>query len=190
MNFDGLTPLLTTFSLIALAEFGDKTQLTVIALSARYDRKKVFSGVVLAFIVVTGLGVLVGEGLLRLIPENFIKIIAGIMFIVFGIMMLRSSKEDCEEENNSKVINPFISTFSMIALAEMGDKTQLSAITLSAKYNSPYLVFTGAVLALAAISLLGILAGKKLCEIVPMPKIKLGAGSLFILFGILFLAGF
>ena len=145
-----LTPLISTFALIALAELGDKTQLTVIALSARYDRKKVFAGVVLAFIVVTGLGVLVGEGLLRLIPENIIKMIAGFMFIVFGIMMLRS-KEDCEEANNSPVINPFISTFSMIALAEMGDKTQLSAITLSAKYNSPYLVFTGAVIALAAI---------------------------------------
>lgn len=184
-----LTPLLTTFGLIALAELGDKTQLTVIALSARYDRKKVFAGVVLAFIVVTGLGVLVGEGLLRLIPEYIIKIIAGFMFIVFGIMMLRS-KEDCEEANNSTVINPFISTFSMIALAEMGDKTQLSAITLSAKYNSPYLVFTGAVIALAAISLLGILAGKKLCEIVPLSKIKLGAGALFILFGIMFIAGF
>jgi len=184
-----LTPLFTTFGLIALAELGDKPQLTVIALSARYDRKKVFSGVVLAFIVVTGLGVLVGEGLLRLIPENIIKIIAGLMFIIFGILMLRS-KEDGEENNGSQIMNPFISTFSMIALAEMGDKTQLSAITLAAKYNSPYLVFTGAVLALAAISLIGVLAGKKLCDMVPLSKIKLGAGALFILFGILFIAGF
>ncbi len=184
-----ITPLLTTFSLIAFAELGDKTQLTVIALSARYDRKKVFSGVVLAFMVVTGLGVLVGEGLLRFIPENLIKMIAGLMFIVFGILMLRS-KEDSEEENNSPVLNPFISTFGMIALAEMGDKTQLSAITLSAKYNSPYMVFIGAVLALSAISLLGIFAGKKLCEIVPISRIKIGAGALFILFGILFIAGF
>lgn len=111
------------------------------------------------------------------------------MFIIFGILMLRS-KEDGEENNGSQIMNPFISTFSMIALAEMGDKTQLSAITLAAKYNSPYLVFTGAVLALAAISLIGILAGKKLCDMVPLSKIKLGAGGLFILFGILFIAGF
>lgn len=186
---DDLTPLLTTFGLIALAELGDKTQLTVIALSARYDRKKVFSGVVLAFALVTGLGVLMGEGILRLIPENYIKILAGLLFIVFGIIMLRS-KEECEEENNnSQVMNPFISTFSMIALAEMGDKTQLSAITLSAKYNSPYLVFAGAVLALVVISLIGILAGRKLCELVPLSKIKLGAGAMFILFGIMFIVG-
>ncbi len=186
---DNITPLISTFALIALAELGDKTQLTVIALSAKYDRKKVFSGVVLAFVLVTGLGVLVGKGLLEIIPEGMIKIIAGIMFVAFGIWMLLS-KEDDEEEENPRVLNPFISTFSMIALAEMGDKTQLSAITLSAKYDSPYLVFLGAVLALASISLLGIFAGKKLCEIVPMSKIKLGAAVMFILFGIMFIAGY
>src|SRR3989304_1341158 len=114
-----LTPLLTTFSLIALAEFGDKTQLTVIALSAGYDRTKVFAGVVLAFILVTGFGVLLGEGLLQLVSPSLIKILAGITFIIFGIRTL-SSKEECDSENNSRVSNPFISTFSMITLAEMG----------------------------------------------------------------------
>jgi putative Ca2+/H+ antiporter (TMEM165/GDT1 family) len=184
-----ITPFISTFALIALAELGDKTQLTVIALSAKYDQTKVFSGVILAFVLVTGLGVLVGEGLLKIIPEDMIKIIAGIMFVIFGIWMLLS-KEDCEGKESPRVFNPFISTFSMIALAEMGDKTQLSAITLSAKYDSPYLVFLGAVLALLLISLLGIFAGKKLCEIAPMSKIKLGAAVMFILFGIMFIAGF
>ncbi len=55
-----ITPFLTTFSLIALAEFGDKTQLAVITLSAKYDRVKVFTGVILAFALVTVLGVLGG----------------------------------------------------------------------------------------------------------------------------------
>lgn len=184
-----LTPLISTFALIAMAELGDKTQLTVIALSAKYDRTKVFSGVVLAFALVTGLGVLLGKGLLEIIPDGMIKIVAGLMFVVFGIWMLLS-KEDCEEEENPRVINPFISTFSMIALAEMGDKTQLSAITLSARYDSPYLVFSGAVLALVLISLLGIFAGKKLCEMVPLSKIKLGASAMFIIFGIMFITGY
>lgn len=184
-----ITPLLTTFGLIALAELGDKTQLTVIALSAGYDRVKVFAGVILAFTLVTGLGVLAGDALLQIINPALIKILAGIMFVAFGIWIL-SSKENCETNNNSQIQNPLISTFSMIALAEMGDKTQLSAITLSAKYDSPYLVFLGAVLALASVSLLGIFLGKKLCEIVPLSKIRLCASALFILLGILFLAGF
>jgi putative Ca2+/H+ antiporter (TMEM165/GDT1 family) len=183
-----LAPFLTTFSLIAIAEFGDKTQLTVIALSAGYDRVKVFAGVVLAFTLVTGLGVLVGETLLRIVNPAWIKIGAGLLFVGFGIWMLYSREDD--EDEKPSVGNPLLSTFSMITLAEMGDKTQLTAVTLAAKYDSPYLVFAGAVLALVAISLLGILIGKKLRELVPLSKIKLGAGLLFILFGILFLAGF
>ncbi len=184
-----LTPLLTTFSLIALAEFGDKTQLAVIALSTRYDRRKVFTGVILAFALVTGLGVLVGDVIYRFIPQDVIRILAGLLFVAFGVIMLLS-KESCETEDATPIGNPLLSAFSMIALAEMGDKTQLSAITLVAKYESPYLVFTGALLALGLISLVGIFLGKKLCEIVPLSKIKLGAGALFILFGIMFLAGY
>ncbi|TRZ87594.1 MAG: TMEM165/GDT1 family protein [Methanosarcinales archaeon] len=183
-----LTPFLTTFSLIALAEFGDKTQLAVIALSAKYDRVKVFTGVILAFALVTALGVLVGDVIFIFIPQNVIRILAGLLFVAFGILTL-SSKESCETDEAAPIGNPLFSAFSMIALAEMGDKTQLSAITLVAKYDSPYLVFAGALLALGLISLIGIFLGKKLCEIVPLSKIKLGAGALFILFGIMFLAG-
>lgn len=184
-----LTPFLTTFSLIALAEFGDKTQLAVIALSSRYNRAKVFSGVMLAFALVTGLGVLVGGVIYEYIPQDVIRILAGLLFIAFGILTL-SSKEGCETGDEKPTGNILLSAFSMIALAEMGDKTQLSAITLVAKYESPYLVFTGALLALGLISLVGIFLGKKLCEIVPFEKIKMGAGALFILFGIMFLAGY
>ncbi len=184
-----LTPFLTTFSLIALAEFGDKTQLAVIALSARYDRVKVFTGVILAFALVTALGVLVGDVIFIFIPQNVIRILAGLLFVAFGILTL-SSKESCETDEAAHIGNPLFSAFSMITLAEMGDKTQLSAITLVAKYDSPLFVFAGALLALGLISLIGIFLGKKLCEIVPLSKIKLGAGALFILFGILFLAGY
>ncbi|KCZ71952.1 putative membrane protein [Candidatus Methanoperedens nitroreducens] len=184
-----ITPLLTTFGLIAVAEFGDKTQLIVVALSARYDRLRVFAGVILAFALITGLGILVGKTLLQLIDPALIRIIAGLFFLVFGIWTLLPEKEN-DADDNVPLGNPLVSTFSMIALAEMGDKTQLSVIALSARYDSPYLVFIGAVLALGLISLIGILIGKKLTGIVPLPKIKLGAGIMFILFGILFLAGF
>ena len=185
-----ITPLLMTFGLIAIAELGDKTQLTVIALSAGYDRVKVFTGAILGFILVTGLGILVGETLFTYISPSWIKIIAGLLFIVFGIWILLSQKKSCDTEENKSLSNPLISTFSMITLAEMGDKTQLSAITLAAKFDSPYFVFLGAILALGLITLIGILVGEKLCKIVPLSKIRLGAGVVFILFGILFLAGF
>jgi putative Ca2+/H+ antiporter (TMEM165/GDT1 family) len=151
-----ITPFLTTFSLIALAEFGDKTQFAVIALSAKYHRVKVFTGVILAFALVTALGVLVGDVIFIFIPQNVIRILAGLLLVVFGIITL-SSKESCETDEAAPIVNPLFSAFSMIALG--------------------------------LISLIGIFLGKKLCKIVPLPKIKLGAGVLFILFGIMFLAG-
>src|SRR5574341_472844 len=172
--FMDMTPFLTTFGLIAFAELGDKTQLTVIALSAGYDRVKVFAGVVLAFVLVTGMGVMVGDALLGIVPPSMMKTIAGLLFVAFGAWALYS-RESCDTDSLSPLCNPLLSTFSMIALAEMGDKTQLSAITLSAKYGSPYLVFFGAILALASVSLLGIILGRKLCEKVPLSKIRLGA---------------
>lgn len=182
-----LTPLLTTFALIAFAELGDKTQLTVIALCAGYNRAKVFAGVMLAFILVTGLGVLLGGALFQLVNPVLVKMVAGILFVIFGVWILLSNTY-CDTDSNLSC--NLLSIFSMITLAEMGDKTQLSAITLAAKYDSPQLVFLGAVLALGLISLIGVFVGKKLCETLPLSKIKLGAGVLFILFGILILAGF
>jgi putative Ca2+/H+ antiporter (TMEM165/GDT1 family) len=184
-----ITPFLTSFWLIALAEFGDKTQLTVIALSAMYDRHKVFSGVVLAFALVTGLGVVVGDGLLRLVDPEYLRILAGLLFLVFGILIL-FSKMDSDTIESTRLASPFFSTFWMISIAELGDKTQLSAIALAAKYDSPVLVFGGAVLALVLISLLGIVAGRKLVEKVSMSKIKAVSGVMFVVFGVLFLAGF
>lgn len=53
----------------------------------------------------------------------------------------------------------FSSTFITIFLAEMGDKTQLVTLLMSAESQSPWIVFIGAALALISTSLLGVLIG-------------------------------
>jgi putative Ca2+/H+ antiporter (TMEM165/GDT1 family) len=53
----------------------------------------------------------------------------------------------------------FTSTFLTILFAEMGDKTQLATLLLAAESGSPWLVFTGASLALISTSLLGVVIG-------------------------------
>lgn len=126
-----------------------------------------------------------GELLLQFLKPALTNIIADVLFVIFGIWILLP-KED-GGTNNPLSGSPFISIFGMISIAEIGDKTRLTVITLVAKYGSSHLVFTGAVLALATTSLIGIFVGKKLRDIMPLSKIKLGAGAMFILFGILFL---
>ncbi|BAW97754.1 hypothetical protein NIES970_27100 [[Synechococcus] sp. NIES-970] len=53
----------------------------------------------------------------------------------------------------------FGSTFLTIFIAEMGDKTQLATLLISAQAASPWVVFLGAALALIATSLLGVIIG-------------------------------
>jgi putative Ca2+/H+ antiporter (TMEM165/GDT1 family) len=80
---------LVAFGTIFLAEIGDKTQLAVIGLTGRTGSPlSVFSGAVASLAIITIVGVLIGEGLFRVIPKEYIKIGAGLLFIGVGILIL------------------------------------------------------------------------------------------------------
>lgn len=80
-------------------------------------------------------------------------------------------------------------TFFLVFIAELGDKTQLATMLLSAKSNSVMPVFIGASLALICSSIIGVFAGAYLSKYVPPNYIQNTAGVLFILMGMLILSG-
>jgi len=75
------------------------------------------------------------------------------------------------------------STFGLIFLAELGDKTQLAAIALAAESKSPIAVFVGAVVALGLVTLIGVAIGGTVTKVIPARYIRMAAGALFILVG-------
>jgi len=80
---------LKTFSLISLMELGDKTQLASIVLVAELKNPLiVLAGVMLAFSVVTAIGVIFGARLLRLLPEKYLRIGTSLLFIFFGLIFI------------------------------------------------------------------------------------------------------
>ena len=83
----------------------------------------------------------------------------------------------------------FLTTFGIIFLAEMGDKTQIAAMTMAAEKKRPWEIFIGASLALAAVSAIGILLGSALGHYLPLDWIKRVAGAAFIVIGVLVLIG-
>lgn len=83
----------------------------------------------------------------------------------------------------------FVTTFGMLFLAEMGDKTQLAAITLSAETRSPVSVFLGAALALSLVSLIGVALGALLGQYLPAALLHKLAAIAFIVIGVLMLIG-
>ena len=82
-----------------------------------------------------------------------------------------------------------LTSFGMIFLAEMGDKTQLAAMTLAAKTQRPWAVLIGASLALTCVTAIGVVVGGALAQHVPLPLIKRAAALAFIAIGALILAG-
>ena len=82
-----------------------------------------------------------------------------------------------------------LTTLGIIFLAEMGDKTQLAAMTMSAQTKKPWAVFIGASLALTAVSAIGVLVGGVIGQYVPLEWVKRVAALAFIIIGVLMLAG-
>ena len=82
-----------------------------------------------------------------------------------------------------------LTTFGVIFLAEMGDKTQLAAMTLAAQTKRPWAVLLGSSLALACVSAIGVVVGALLSQYVPLEWIKRVSAVAFIIIGVLILMG-
>lgn len=182
-----LLPLISTFGIIAIAELGDKTQLAAITLSARYQSKSVFAGAILAMALVNGVSILAGTALGELIPMQLVGLIAAAVFIGFGIITLLSKEVERVKIKHER--SAILTSFMMISLMELGDKTQFSVIALAAEYNAPTLVFIGAILAYLLLMGIAVVVGNKLLRLMRPRYLKIFTGTLFIIFGLVFLLG-
>ena len=92
------------------------------------------------------------------------------------------------EEGVSKDSNPFLSilitSFSTIFLAELGDKTQLATLILSAQSGRPIIIFIGAALALISTSLLGVLIGRWIANNLSRQRFTLASGIIMLSLGL------
>ena len=133
-TFEVLTAVFTTFGLIFLAEIGDKSQLVCMTLAARHRHPPVLLGAVVAFILLNSLAVIFGAGLAQWIPEKVLAAAVAVLFGLFGIksLLTREEEDDPDGEVEEKPGHGiFFTTFTMLFLAEMGDKTQLAVAGLA-----------------------------------------------------------
>tara|TARA_Y100001968_G_C19243544_1_gene660692 strand:+ start:140 stop:499 length:360 start_codon:yes stop_codon:yes gene_type:complete len=96
-----------------------------------------------------------------------------------------SNKSESSYSNESNTfLSVFITTFSTIFLAELGDKTQLATLILSAQSGRPLIIFLGATLALISTSLLGVLIGRWISNNLPRHSFTLISGIVMLSLGI------
>ena len=181
-----ISPLLSAFALLFVAEIGDKTQLAVMTLASRYTAVPVAAGAFTAFLVLNALAVVLGDALSRYLPQSAVMLAAGLLFLVFAYRTALD-RQDEEGGDSRNRRNAFWTSFSMVFIAELGDKTQVALVALSASTGEPWTVFIGGTLALWTVSLLGVLAGRFLLSRLPGHWVQYGAALLFLVFGVYFL---
>lgn len=200
---EAFTVFISAFALISLAEMGDKTQFSVITLGTRYPALSVIGGSILAFSLVNGIAVIAGLFIIAALPLFWVKIVAAALFLSFGLYSLyglrrRNIKEDGsdgsgagERGNNEESVissggkNGFLSSFSLIFLMELGDKTQIATATLVAGYGHPFAVFAGVISGLTILTVLEVKLGSVISKKIRPERMELVAGAVFIMFGIL-----
>ncbi|HHV79307.1 MAG TPA: TMEM165/GDT1 family protein [Firmicutes bacterium] len=174
---------LTSALLIFTAEVGDKTQLFVAALAGKYAPGVVVSGVLTGIAAVQGVAVTVGKLLTDIVPIDWVQLASGAAFLAFAIWSLPEG-EDEKAARIPLTISPFFAIAGSFFIAELGDKTQLAAVALSARYGQPFQVWLGALLGMATADCLGLVAGYLLARTVKENTVKQISSAVFALFAV------
>ena len=180
--------ILQSFLLVFASEMGDKTQLLAFILATKFKQPwAIMAGIGVAAILNHGIASALGGATSHLIPQEYLKWIIASVFFGFAYWTLHAGEEDDEDEAQTYKHGAFLTTLIAFFIGEMGDKTQLSAVALGAKFQNPVLVTIGTTLAMLAASFIPVFFGNQLTQKVPLSFIKKIAALLFFVFGALVL---
>ena len=174
-----------------IAEMGDKTQLMLVAMTSKFKLRSIILGTAVAILVLNGLAVLAGGALGSVVPDYVIKSIAALAFMYFAASSIGGDEEE-EEAKDSKIKFAPLAVFCTFFVAELGDKTQLTAITFGAnevanggnKIMVGILVWLACSVGLFAADILGMLLGYLLKSKAPEGILHTLAFVVFAVFGL------
>lgn len=176
--------LLTTFVVVFPAELPDKTMIATLVLGTRFKALPVFVGAAVGFAVQVTLAVAVGQAF-SLLPKRWVDVVVAVLFAVGAAVLLLGSEEAEGREGGdaaagaareTRPLRVGVTAFTVVALAEFGDLTQIATANLAAKYHDPFSVGVGALVALCAVAALALIAGRWLLRVVPLVLVRRIAG--------------
>ena len=173
--------MLAAFAGIFMAECGDKTQLVSLSMASQYSPLQVLGGALLALFLVLALAVGVGGAIATHIPRAVIVLVSGIFFVFMGFYTL-FKREHTGSTATARA--GFYRTFGAVFLAEMGDKTQLTAMLLAAHSGRPLAILAGGMLAMALNHALAVFLGARFISRLKPRYLRAGTAALFIIFGL------
>lgn len=179
------------FALMFLLELPDKTMIATVVMSTRSRPSSIVLGASSAFIVQMGIAVAAG-GLISLLPVRAKDAVVAALFLggAAYLLLVRESSVEKEGEKEAQAeraatrMREILTAFTVIFIGEFGDLTQIQAANFSAKTHQPLEVFIAGSLALVGVSFLGAYGGKMLQRFVPLAKIRVLGGLIFLGLGI------
>lgn len=175
----------TSTSLVALAEMGDKTQLLSLILAARYRKPiPIIIGIFLATLLnhagAAGVGVL----LANVLSQNILNwLVVASFLLMAGWILIPDKLDENEVALPKKQMGVLIATTIAFFFAEMGDKTQVVTIALSAHYQDFFSVLMGTTLGMMLANAPVVYLGNRFANRLPIKTVHLIASFIFIVLG-------
>jgi putative Ca2+/H+ antiporter (TMEM165/GDT1 family) len=179
---------ISSLGLVLLMELGDKTMLTTMCLSAQYRRPGLVLLATMASLITSSIiAVIVGYLLSATLPFEIIKYVSGFLFLAVGFFTLMNSNTESVDTCDNP--GTLFGMFSLVFLSELGDKSQIVILALAAESLFPLVVLAGAIIGFLVVNSIGVLAGDRVAEHIPLKIVKRIVGVVFLLFGLLVILG-
>jgi putative Ca2+/H+ antiporter (TMEM165/GDT1 family) len=184
---------------------GEKVQFIIAGLSTRYNPFLVVAAAGTAFAGWTAIEILVGDAVQGVLPGAALSVISALLFLVFAVMLYRSAPEpgntpattdggytDFDGNREYSIgrfqlpasLATFVGIFSMMAVGEFGDKTQVVTFTLALEYGASPAIWAGEMLAIIPVSLANALFFHRFAHKLDLRKAHYVAAALFVFFGL------
>lgn len=170
--------------IVFVAEMGDKTQFMTLSFSTRYRTTIVLLGVGLGTVVISLISALIGAAVGNALPFFWINLLAGTIFIGFGLWSLRGDGPT-EKIHTGGHWGPLLTVGATFFIAELGDRTMLATIMIASRERNFLGVWLGSTAGLVSANALAIMVGKLLGKQLPTKVLKYGTAIIFIASGVL-----
>jgi putative Ca2+/H+ antiporter (TMEM165/GDT1 family) len=182
--------VLVSTASVAVGELGDKTQLLSLILASRLRRPvPIIAGIFVATLGNHLLACWFGEWIGNLITPQILRWVLGISFIAVAIWALIPDKMDDEVKSRSAQ-GVFVFTVVTFFLAEMGDKTQVVAVALAARYHDLVQVVIGTTLGMMLVNVPTVLFADRAVRWIPLKAVRIAAAAIYTVLGIVTLMGY
>lgn len=170
---------------IAVAEFGDKTQLLTLLFATRFNKPiTIILGIFTAILINHIAAAFLGQWFSDFLSVRVLHGLLALSFFMAAFWLLSPKEQNTAQKAPYYQVNVFITTFVSFFLAEMGDKTQIATLLMAAQFKTTWPVILGTTSGVLLVNAPVVFLGKQINQLIPLKTVRFISSSIFLLLGI------